>query len=146
MRLENRAAQQFDISSQVSRRYIIPFHTDDIKKSSYMCNLLFASKPVLMLLASPARLSLGDGARITRDFFSRSLDVDGRLDAGQQPDRAGITYSVVSIFCMLLLATMLASDVRTRRLLCSNLICDRDLGYTTSPIAHTRDLLPSSES
>ncbi|KAM0719354.1 hypothetical protein Q7P37_005259 [Cladosporium fusiforme] len=65
-------------------------------------------------LVNRAETTLSFGVRMTGHIFSRSFDVDGGLATGPAPDHSkgpGITYSIVSIFCMLLLATMLGSRI-----------------------------------
>lgn len=62
-----------------------------------------------MLPVSRTEMTLHSAVRM-EDLLARSFDVEAGIESGRQPDHAkgpGIIYSVVSIFCMLLLATML---------------------------------------
>lgn len=81
-----------------------------------------------MLPASRDGAHLGQGVRVLGDLVSRSHDVDSSVGTGQQSDHGkgpGIIYSVVSIFCMLLLATMLGKDKLLRHSLYSLLNATR---------------------
>lgn len=84
-----------------------------------------------MLPASRNGAPSDQGVRILGDLISRSHDVDSGVETGQQSDHGkgpGIIYSVVSIFCMLLLATMLGKDKLLRHTLYSLLNATRFSG------------------